>query len=70
MEAMAGGTRRVERPYRDKRMLSFMLFAQGAILVVLAVVAATRTAWAGVLLVLALGLLFGIIGAVLRRRGY
>ncbi len=70
MEAMAAGTGRVERPGRDRRLLSFMLFAQGAILVILAVVAATRTAWAGALLVLALGLLFSVIGAVLRKRGY
>ncbi len=70
MEAMAAGTRRVERPHRDKRMLSFMLFAQGAIVVILAVVVATRTTWAAALLVLALGLLFGVIGAVLRKRGY
>ena len=70
MDAMATGTRRLERPDRDRRMLSFMLFAQGAVLVILAVVAATRTAWAGALLVLALGLLFGVIGTVLRKRGH
>ncbi len=66
---MAAGTRRLDRPGRDKRMLSVMLIAQGAILVMLAVIVAIRAAWAGALVALALGLLLGPIGALHRSRG-
>jgi hypothetical protein len=69
MEAMAAGTRRLDRPGRDKRMLSFMLIAQGAILVILAVVVAIRAASAGALVALGLGLLLGLVGVFLRSRG-
>jgi hypothetical protein len=43
---MAGGVRRGERPADSKRMLSFMLFAQGAILIILtAIVALQAECW-------------------------
>lgn len=48
----------MERPADSKRMLSFMLFAQGAILIILTAIVALQAEWLGALGTLGLGLLF------------
>lgn len=67
---MAGEVRRVERPADSKRMLSFMLLAQGAILIILTAIVALQTEWLGALGTLGLGLLFLLAGTFVRRRGH
>ena len=47
-------------------MLSFMLFAQGAILIILTAIVALQAEWLGAL---GLGLLFSLAGTFVRRRG-
>ena len=66
---MAGGVRRGERPADSKRMLSSMLFAQGAILIILTAIVALQAEWLGALGALGLGLLFLLVGTFVRRRG-
>ena len=67
---MAGGVRRGKRPADSKRMLSFMLFAQGAILIILTAIVALQAEWLGALGALGLGLLFLLVGTFVRRRGH
>lgn len=54
---MPGPVRRVERPADSKRMLSFVLFTKGAILLILVVIVALQAEWLAALGTLGLGLL-------------
>lgn len=47
----------MEPPPRKKRMMSFMLRANAAVLVVIAAIAAFRAAWVGVLVMLGVAVL-------------
>ena len=67
---MAGAVRRVERPADSKRMLSFVIFTKGAILLILTVIVALQAEWLAALSTLALGLLILLAGAFVRRRGH
>ena len=58
------------RPADSKRMLSFMIFAQGAILIILTAIVVLRAEWLGAMGTLALGLLFLLGGTFVRRRGH
>ena len=51
-------------------MLSFMLFAQGVILIILSAIVALQAEWLGALGTLGLGLLFLLARAYVRRRGH
>ena len=60
----------MERPADSKQMLSLILFAQGAILIILTVIVALQAEWLGALGALTLGLLFLLAATFVRRRGH
>ena len=60
----------MERPADSKRMLSFMLFAQGGSFLTLTAIVALQAEWLGALGTLGLGLLFLLAGTFVRRRGH
>lgn len=58
----------MERPAHIKRMLSFLLFAKGAILMILTAVVALRAEWLAALATLGVCVLMLLAGALVRRR--
>ena len=58
----------MERPADNKRLLSFMLCTEGAILMFLTAIVALRAEWLAALATLGLSLLMLLAAALVRRR--